>query len=393
MYNLKSDQVHWTQLPPSSLCGTAALRSEDGHDVTVPLASLVSSPLIRSIMADLHPALHFTPFVLSCPVDAEVLEIAGEIFTKGVVKVKDDQMQQEVQQLLKLMEVSAILSCITIDPKPTNVGNAWMTEVKLENVILEIKLESQYHSDEDFDEQNQESSDPEIFLESEAAMDSGSPRQRLYIDKMTFTHEEDEYLGHEDLDCKGTLNGKPEKNPKSGINQHDGTQSEEREHNYCDFSTNESCILKSHSRSHPKEKPYKCPNCDYAAARHYHLLRHLRLHAEEKKFKCTEGNFSTNNSKQIKIHERIHDNEDYKFQCPHCDYSTNRNHHMKQHVMIHTGEKPYSCPHCEYSTNHSNYLKRHIRIHTGEKPYSCPHCEYSTNHSSHIKRHVDRIHN
>ena len=109
MYVLKSDQVQWTLLPPSLLCGTAVLRSEDGHDVTVPIASLVSSPLIRSIMSGLHPALNFTPFVLICPVDGEVLKIAGEIFNKGVVKVKDEQIQQEVQQLFELMKVSAIL--------------------------------------------------------------------------------------------------------------------------------------------------------------------------------------------------------------------------------------------------------------------------------------------
>ena len=141
MYALKSDQVHWTHLPPSSLCGTAALRSEDGHDVTVPVASLVSSPLIRSIMFSLHPALNFTPYVLSCPVDAAVLEIVGEIFTKGVVKVKDDLTQQEVQQLLEMMKVAAILSCTAIDQEPVNVnpsavfggeqGEKNLTEVKV----------------------------------------------------------------------------------------------------------------------------------------------------------------------------------------------------------------------------------------------------------------------
>ena len=78
MLSLKSDKVPWTQLPLSSLCGSATLRSEDGHDVTVPIASLLSSPLVRSIMSSLHPALYFTPFVLSCPVDAAVLEIVGK---------------------------------------------------------------------------------------------------------------------------------------------------------------------------------------------------------------------------------------------------------------------------------------------------------------------------
>ena len=205
MYTLKSDQVPWTQLPPSSLCGTAVLRSEDGHDVTVPIASLVLSPLIRSIMADLHPALNFTPFVLICPVDVEVLKIAGEVFNKGVVKVKDEQVHHEVQQLLELMEVSAILSCIGIDQEPANVGNAWMTKLNLENVIKsDIKLESLYDSDDELDNQKQESSDPGILLELESPKGSRSPSQRLYA------HEGDGRLVKEDNDCKATLNPKTE---------------------------------------------------------------------------------------------------------------------------------------------------------------------------------------
>ena len=220
MYTLKSDQVPWTQLPPSSLCGTAVLRSEDGHDVTVPVASLVLSPLIRSIMADLHSAL--TPFVLICPVDVEVLKIAGEVFNKGVVKVKDEQVHHEVQQLLELMEVSAILSCHGIDQEPANVGNAWMTKLNLENVIKsDIKLESLYDSDDELDNQKQESSDAGILLELESAMGSGGPRQREYA------HEGDGHLVKEDNVCKATLDGKTEKNSKCSINQHNGTQREE----------------------------------------------------------------------------------------------------------------------------------------------------------------------
>ena len=135
MYALKSDQVHWTHLATSSLLGTAVLRSEDGHHVTVPIASLVSSPLIRSIMSGLHPALNCTPFVLSCPVDTEVLKIVGAIFTGRVVKVKDDQILHEVYQLLEMMKVPANLSCFEIDQEPANVGMVWMTKEDLENVI------------------------------------------------------------------------------------------------------------------------------------------------------------------------------------------------------------------------------------------------------------------
>ena len=281
--------------------------------------------------------------------------------------MKDEQIQQEVQQLFELMKVSAILSCIGSDPEPDNVGNAWMTKLNLENVIKsEIKLESLYQSDDQFDNQNQESSDPGILLELESAMGSGSPNQTLYVDNITFTYEGDGHDVKEDKDYKAKLNSKTEKNPKCRINQHIGTHLKERELKcpYCDFSTNDGSNLKRHSRSHTKKKPYKCPSSDYATAPHDKLITHERLHTEEKKYKCSQCEYSNYTSERIKTHERINHDKNYKFQCPHCEYSTNINSHIKQHVMIHTGEKPYSCPHCEYSTNHRSHLKRHVaRIH------------------------------
>merc|ERR1719317_414071 len=100
-------------------------------------------------MSGLHPALYTTPFVLSCPVDAEVLDIAGEIFTEGTVNVEDDQILYEVQQLFERMKVPANLSCIGIDQEPANVDMVWMTKENLENVIkLEVKLESQDYNDD-----------------------------------------------------------------------------------------------------------------------------------------------------------------------------------------------------------------------------------------------------
>ena len=301
MYALKRDKIDWTHLPPSSLLGTAELRSEDGHHVTVPVATLVSSPLIRSIMSGLHQCC--TPFVLYCPVDAEVLHVAGEIFTEGAVMMhdEDDQTLHEARQLLEMMKVPAKLAiCFPFDQESLESG-----------IKVEIKEESQYHSEDDFGNQNQESSDPWILPESESVMDS------LQSAEMTLTHEEDEHIAHEVKDCRAALNAKTAKYPDCSLNQHDRTQREERE--------------------------LMCPNCDYATTRYCNLERHIRMHAAEEK------------------KHRIHGKENHEFQCQDCGYSTNYKSVMKNHVMIHTGEKLYSCPYCEYSTIQSCNMKRHVR--------------------------------
>merc|ERR1719206_913660 len=111
------------------------------------------------------------------------------------------------------MKVPANLSCIGIDQEPANVGMVWMTKDNLENVIkLEIKQESQYHNDDDFDDQNQESSDPGILPGMESAMDSGYHCQSLDNDEMAYTREDNEHLVQEDQDCSAALKTKNDNN-------------------------------------------------------------------------------------------------------------------------------------------------------------------------------------
>merc|ERR1719318_363589 len=65
---------------------------------------------MRSILSDLHPALH-SPLTLSCPCYAEILVTAGEILNQGQVMVKDDRLLHDTQNLLELLGVDLVLSC------------------------------------------------------------------------------------------------------------------------------------------------------------------------------------------------------------------------------------------------------------------------------------------
>jgi len=124
MTTLRRDEPSWFQVPLNSVFGSALLRSEeDGQNVAVPMASLLTSPLVRSILSDLHPALLQSPLVLSCPVSFEVLSTVKEVFAKGQVKVEEEGMYNEVQNLLNLMEVTATLSCT-----PINQGHVLSSE-------------------------------------------------------------------------------------------------------------------------------------------------------------------------------------------------------------------------------------------------------------------------
>ena len=106
-YTLKRDP-EWLLLPLNSVFGTVSLLSEDGEKVSVPTAVLLESPLLRSLVSDLHPAaLH--PLFLSLAVTAEVLLAVGQIMNKGEVKVKDDGMRKKLQLVFKMIGLEPIL--------------------------------------------------------------------------------------------------------------------------------------------------------------------------------------------------------------------------------------------------------------------------------------------
>ena len=106
------------EIPLSSVCGSATLRSEDGHEISVPVVSLLAtSSLMRSLLSDLHPALQSPP-IFSCACSAEILVTAGKILTEGLVRVKDERLLREVQGFMELLGVEIVLSCKKIEQEP-----------------------------------------------------------------------------------------------------------------------------------------------------------------------------------------------------------------------------------------------------------------------------------
>jgi len=138
MMTLRREQPSWFQVPLNSVLGTALLSSEDGQNVVVPMASLLTSPLVRSILSDLHPALLQSPLVLSCPVSFEVLGTVKEVFSKGLVEVEEECMYNKVKNLLNMMEVTANLSCTPV--KQVHILSP--TKFKDEKATCEIMKDS-----------------------------------------------------------------------------------------------------------------------------------------------------------------------------------------------------------------------------------------------------------
>ena len=114
-YLFKSDNPAWLDHHLGTVCGTVTLVSEDGQQVSVPTAILLAtSPLVRSILSDIHPA-DYGSLVMVLAVCEDVLRVVGEILSEGEVNVNDNRVKGEVQLFFKMIGVELFLSCNKVE--------------------------------------------------------------------------------------------------------------------------------------------------------------------------------------------------------------------------------------------------------------------------------------
>lgn len=194
--------------------------------------------------------------------------------------------------------------------------------------------------------------------------------------------------------------------------------------------------LKTHMKSHKREKVYKCiqSTCGRMFSELDNFLQHIQVHEEEMTYRCHECCKSFASLNDLADHQQdCHQSGDnhateaaaaashsgtskrpiqryyrcqkclnkyttpaalehhlttstHHYPCPQCSKVFPCERYLRRHLITH-GSGLHECHFCDKTFKTANYLKVHLVIHTGVKPYVCNVCPAAFNRRDKLKRH------
>lgn len=77
--------------------------------------------------------------------------------------------------------------------------------------------------------------------------------------------------------------------------------------------------LKSHEKTHTKQRPFKCTECDKTFTVRYSLICHTRVHSRERPYSCTQCGARFSQASSLKTHQIYKHTKEFPYTCKYCE--------------------------------------------------------------------------
>jgi DNA-directed RNA polymerase subunit RPC12/RpoP len=76
--------------------------------------------------------------------------------------------------------------------------------------------------------------------------------------------------------------------------------------------------LKSHEKTHTKQRPFKCTECDKTFTVRYSLICHTRVHSRERPYSCSQCGARFSQASSLKTHQIYKHTKEFPYTCKYC---------------------------------------------------------------------------
>ncbi|KAF6198339.1 hypothetical protein GE061_008087 [Apolygus lucorum] len=185
---------------------------------------------------------------------------------------------------------------------------------------------------------------------------------------------------------KGSLSSAHKGNMKSHIRTH--TKEKPWKCDSCDLRFSTSSGLKNHKMNHEGVRRFQCDMCDYRSVQEVTMKQHVdQVHLNLTPYQCHECGYRCYSKRTLRLHIVVHMGTEYRCKMPGCSYLSDSRRRLADHKRKHAFMKPFCCKQCPFESQTTALMTKHLLCHTVERRFKCTKCSFSSGFNYVLQKH------